>query len=44
MLVEIIILKKLIINQLLLKFELIIKGIQNTNLDKIEKITPIERT
>ena len=41
--VEIIILKKLIIIQLLLIFELFINGIQNNIIVKIEKITPIDK-
>ena len=43
-LVEIIILMKLIIIQLLLKLKFVNKGIQKINLDKIEKITPIDNT
>lgn len=43
-LVEVIILIKLIIIQLLLKLKFVSKGIQKINLDKIEKITPIDNT
>lgn len=38
------ILIKLIINQLLLKFEFVNKGIQKIIIEKIEKITPIDST
>ena len=42
--VEVIILIKLIIIQLLLKLKFVNKGIQKINLDRIEKITPIDNT
>ena len=35
---------KLIIIQLLLKLKFVNKGIQKINLDRIEKITPIDST
>lgn len=42
--VEIIVFKKITINQLLFRFELLIKGNQKIILEIIEKITPIDKT